>query len=680
MWFRSPVRTGLPVLWVLLSLVSIAAAAPTVILEQVQNKQLPEGWKFHKNASASDLIKISIALRESRITDLKDHLSRQWKSGSSDYQHLTLEEVRQYRQPNEAVIDTVTGWLKSNGIRHPKVHGSMLSFEASVQTIKSLFDADLAYYSFDSATLPNIEAGSKSEQLSRRQIPTSKPVLRALSYSVPTWLRRDIAFVHPLTNFMTPRSHHVNQHANQIEIIQNRRRDVSKRSTVTISSTSAPPPPTDDQPPAPWPYVPDSPLNSTNPFDYESGTDMPCFTGTFPECIRNLYNMNYTTSLIAAASVPPLLSSPVRYGIAGFLEQWIMHADVSAFLQAYSPEISPLYNFSVHTFNGGINPQDNMYNAGMEASLDVEYAVALGYPANVTYYITGGRGTKLDWNGTALSEEESDNEPYLEFLEGLVALPDDEIPHVLSISYADDEKSVPRAYAERVCDLFAALAARGTSVLAATGDGGAAGTAQTQCITNDGNNLKKFVPTFPASCPWVTAVGATDNYGPPVRAADFSTGGLSDFFARPEWQFEAVNPVVDDLVKNGDERLEWVNITGRAIPDISAVGAGYQIRYGGRIIEVLGTSASTPVVAAMIALVNDKRLREGKSSLGWLNPRIYSGEVRDVLKDIVHGESYGCSFPGGPRSRGWEAREGYDLVTGLGTVKDFGDFLEVMAK
>ncbi|KAM7193661.1 Tripeptidyl-peptidase sed2 [Naviculisporaceae sp. PSN 640] len=664
-------------------------AAPTVILERTQNEQLPEGWKFHGNASSSDRIKVSIALRESRIPELKNRLSQQWTSGrdGSEYKHLTLDEVNKYRQPDDRVVKAVSEWLKSNGIKTPTVHGSWISFEASVRTLKSLFDADMGYYSFDSSSLAQPESEG---QFPRRSIPPSKPVLRTLSYSVPTWLRRDISFVHPLTNFMVPRSHHNFHHTNQIEDLRSRRRrDLETRSTVTLAAPP-PPPEDDDSTDEPFPWTPDPPLNSPSPFEYENGTDMPCFTGTFPECIRNLYNISYTTSLLTAAASEntssdtsgelPLLTSPVRYGIAGFLEQWIMQADVSAFLQSYSPEISPLYNYSVHAFNGGINPQDSIYNAGMEASLDVEYAIALGYPAAVTYYITGGRGTKLNQNGTALTDEESDNEPYLEFLEELLALPDDEIPHVLSISYADDEKSVPRAYAEKVCDLFAALAARGCSIFVATGDGGAAGTSQTQCITNDGKNLKKFVPTFPASCPWVTAVGATDNYGPPVSAASFSTGGFSDYFGRPEWQDEVVNPVIEDLVRSGDQRLDWVNITGRAIPDISAVGAGYQIRFGGRVMEVLGTSASTPVVAAMVALVNDKRLKEGKSSLGWLNPRLYDEDVKAVLKDIIHGESTGCNFPGETRSRGWEARKGYDLVTGLGTVKDFHDFLEVMSK
>lgn len=710
-------------------LATCAIAATTVVLEQTHNKQLPEGWKFHSNASSSDRIKISIALRESGIADLKDHLQRQWQyqSDESSQRHLTSEEVARYRAPNPAAVNAVSGWLRSSGISNYKFSGgskNWITFEASVQTVKSLFGADLAYYSFESSS-------PISSELPRREIPPSKPVLRALSYSVPTWLRHEIDLVHPLTNFMVPRSHHNAHHANQVELLRRDRllKKRSMRATSHSAEKPAPPPPPEED----FPWNPDSPLGDP----YETGTDMPCFTGTFPECIRILYNISYAPSLLSpspssasppsptassspntsapsAEPKPAAIQSPSRFGIAGFLEQWIMYADVEAFLATYAPEIPfvspPLsspslpesstnssstpssssddegYTFSVHLLEGAINPQDSIYNAGMEASLDVEYAISLGYPAQVTYYITGGRGTKLDQNGTALSEEESDNEPYLEFLENLLALPDAEIPHVLSISYADDEKGVPRAYALRVCDLFAALTARGVSVFVATGDGGAAGTAQTSCVTNDGTNRKQFVPTFPASCPWVTAIGATDNYGPPLKGADFSTGGFSNYFDMPLWQLDTVGPVVQKLVDNKDERLEWVNITGRAIPDISAVGAGYQIVFGGRTIEVLGTSASTPVIAAMVALVNDKRLREGRRSVGWLTPKLYTGEMKKILRDVVHGESLGCAFPnpdgggGNQRSRGWETQTGYDLVTGLGTVDDFWDFMGILSK
>lgn len=376
----------------------------------------------------------------------------------------------------------------------------------------------------------------------------------------------------------------------------------------------------------------------------------------------------------ADTSVPT--KSPARYGIAGFLEQYIKYDDVFKFLDTYAPELTPLgYNFSVAMLNNGTNPQPNepRSRAGIEASLDVEYAMAMAYPANVIYYSTGGRGEKVDRNGDLMPTNRSDNEPYLEFLRHLLDLSDEEIPHVVSISYADDEQSVPAPYANRVCDLFALAAARGVTFLSGSGDGGASGIGQNQCYSNDGEQRKMFLPTFPASCPYVTAVGATGNTLP-VEGAEFSTGGFSNYFARPEWQNDAVDAYISAL---GDSHKGLYNESGRAFPDISATGTNYAIQVGGYQTDVYGTSASTPVVAALVAVINDSRLKSGKNSTGWLNPVLYSQPVREALQDVTTGISQSCAF-GEDTEPGWESKEGYDCVTGLGSIGDFGKLLEVL--
>jgi len=459
---------------------------------------------------------------------------------------------------------------------------------------------------------------------------TFAPVLRTRRYTVPSRLKAYIDFVYPLAHFMPPR-----------------------RPQLQLK-----PPQQDPQ--------------STQPSRPSGMLDLPCATATFPECIRKLYNITYN------ATSP----SPSRFGVAGFLEQYINYEDVYNFLEIYAPELTgldPPYNFTVELLNNGSNPQDPIWMAGLEASLDIQYAMTIGYPAEVIYYSTGGRGVKLDGSGAEIPMTGSDNEPYLEFLQNLVIKPDSELPQVLSISYADDEQSVPQAYAARVCDLFAQLAARGVSVLSASGDGGAAGTNQNLCYSNDGSGRRALIPTFPASCPWVTAVGGTENEGPPVTAAEFSAGGFSNYFDRPTWQDAVVLPYLKKLTSANDTKIGLFNTSGRAMPDVSAIASGFQIQYGGGGSVVQGTSASTPVVAAMIALINDSRLRAGKPSLGWLNPMLYSAQVRKVLSDITIGEGMGCSFgDGGGPEEGWAAVEGYDCVTGLGVPSDFSRLLEVL--
>ncbi|KAK8010180.1 hypothetical protein PG990_009145 [Apiospora arundinis] len=377
-------------------------------------------------------------------------------------------------------------------------------------------------------------------------------------------------------------------------------------------------------------------------------------------------------------------ASLARIGIAGFLDQYVHYADTNVFFQKYAPYVTTdnktnnsSGGFDVVLVNGGQNPQLPSSGAGTEASLDVEYAVALGWPSRVTYFSTGGRGVKLDDKGAPSLR--SDNEPYLEFLEYLLGLPDSspEFPHVLSISYADDEQSVPQAYAQRVCDHFAQLSARGTTVVVATGDGGVRGTGQaTQCVSNDGQARPMFIPTFPASCPYVTAVGATlASGGPPFEAASFSAGGFSNYFGVPGWQRRDAASYIAAM---GPAHAGFYNATGRAVPDLSTIGINYLIQWAGLQTSILGTSASTPVIAALVAVIDEARLKAGKPSLGWLNPALYtSAAVRVALDDVVGGTSRQCVYLGDVEY-GYEATKGYDCVTGLGSIGGFDRLYEAL--
>ncbi len=163
----------------------------------------------------------------------------------------------------------------------------------------------------------------------------------------------------------------------------------------------------------------------------------------------------------------------------------------------------------------------------------------------------------------------------------MATLPDSQLPSVLSLSYGVNEQVVPRAYAEQVCELFGQLGTRGVSIVAASGD---AGPGQS-CQANDGSKAVRFLPTFPASCPYVTAVGATEGNSPEV-AAGLSGGGFSDYFPRPSYQDKAVDGY---LAEHGKEWQGYYNKTGRAFPDVAALGKNYPIYNHGNIEYADGT-------------------------------------------------------------------------------------------
>ncbi|KAI4753812.1 hypothetical protein E4T52_13907 [Aureobasidium sp. EXF-3400] len=355
-------------------------------------------------------------------------------------------------------------------------------------------------------------------------------------------------------------------------------------------------------------------------------------TSTCPPLLKSKYNINY---------IPKDDTSGSQIAIAGFLERYPNITDWTSFLAKYglakinpSPSFTPIsINNGVKSFTGG--------DLAVEPNLDLDYASVFTGKLPITYYSVGGRPAELSQPGNKLvAAANLGNEPYLEFLH-------------------DDEQSVPLAYAQKVCDLLAQAAARGISVIGSSGDGGAAGTGTTStCIGPNGKH--RFVPTFPSSCPWITTVGATASYG---GTASYSSGGFSNYFARPSWQTKAVAGYIKTL---NASHVGLYNETGRGVPDVSLLGDNFLTLESGFASRSSGTSASAPVFAAMIALINDIRLRAKKPVLGFLNPLLYSGKAKGVFRDVADGSQSGGCSDGDWFEPGWEVIAGWDAATGLG--------------
>ncbi|KAJ6779784.1 hypothetical protein PWT90_04962 [Aphanocladium album] len=430
-----------------------------------------------------------------------------------------------------------------------------------------------------------------------------------------------------------------------------------------------------------------------------------CDDKVTPACLREKYQMKNLPT--ATAGKKTIL------GVIGFNGQTAQHADLDLFLQNFDSS-SIGANFSTFLMNNGENPQGNTFPAS-EGNLDIQYAVALAATVNVDvrFYAVGGRNydfipdlesvsspyifhsqpkTSLLTHTVSLPAggPYSYTEPYLAFATSLAALPDEDLPSVLSISYGVNEQLLAKDYAQHLCDVFGQLSARGVSVVAASGD---AGPGQS-CQSNTGSRATRFLPAFPASCPYVTAVGATrDIVG--ETAMELSGGGFSEYFSRPAYQ----DGVVDAYVaRRGRQRKGLFNEKGRGIPDVAALGRNYQMYYHGTVDNADGTSASAPVVAAMIAVLNSLRAQKGRPPMGFLNTwlytfgrfgfteyvslfffalfnfKIWASSMADNVTSITTGKSSGCpgvSYSGqvSPKvdGAGWEADRGWDAATGWGT-------------
>jgi subtilase family serine protease len=252
---------------------------------------------------------------------------------------------------------------------------------------------------------------------------------------------------------------------------------------------------------------------------------------------------------------------------------------------------------------------------------------------------------------------------------------------IISLSPAGQvggEHCVDNAQLTELNDALQAAANRHVTVVAATGDIGAAGE---PCALMDalGGSLRGFTPrkevVLVASDPLVLSAGGTTldashatgtwigetAWGLPDGSAgsafQASGGGFSHLFSRPAYQngVQGIGSMrgVPDVAADGDPATGIAVITANA-------GGGYTIS------GHAGTSASAPLWAGIIALAD----QYAKRHLGFVNPAIYQiargPQYHRAFHDVTAGNSNTAEFP--PTTiTGYRAGPGWDPVTGWGS-------------
>ncbi|CEJ95160.1 hypothetical protein VHEMI10658 [[Torrubiella] hemipterigena] len=210
----------------------------------------------------------------------------------------------------------------------------------------------------------------------------------------------------------------------------------------------------------------------------------------------------------------------------------------------------------------------------------------------------------------------------------------DDIPAVISSSYSAPESILTQKYSERTCNDFMKAGARGVTILFSSGDQGVSGTTEV------------------------------------ASRAFHSGGGFSDIFNTPEYQKADVEAYLRNHVPASyDGKFDK---TGRAYPDIALMAERIPCigptpsrnnSYPTQPDVVLGTSASSPIVAGLLSQMNDYRATLKLPMLGFINPRLYNDpKVHAALNDITSGRNRGCG------TNGFSAEKGWDPVTGLGSL------------
>lgn len=267
-----------------------------------------------------------------------------------------------------------------------------------------------------------------------------------------------------------------------------------------------------------------------------------------------------------------------------------------------------------------------------EAALDLEMIAGLAPEAAIVDYQT----PRPDDTG---------------FLDGLNKVAEDDLIQVLSISYGAGEDQFDTSYLAQLNDTLEILAIEGISVLIASGD----------CAAFSDGVFGQLQVSFPASAPWAIAVGGTSLQGNLEIAWSASNpnktecgngwgtgGGVSKVatFARPVWQS---GPGVKNQYSNGNRQL----------PDVAALADNIAIYHKGLWQPVAGTSASAPIWAAGVLLLDQALQKAGKPLFGGV-PTIYQLANTRTKYHPFHDITLGNNLY-------YQAGAGWDYPTGFGS-------------
>ncbi|MGI4750398.1 MAG: S53 family peptidase [Janthinobacterium lividum] len=282
--------------------------------------------------------------------------------------------------------------------------------------------------------------------------------------------------------------------------------------------------------------------------------------------------------------------------------------------------------------DGGKNAPTTANSADGEVLLDIEVAGAVAPEATIVIYFAPNTDQGfLD----AITQAVHDNTNK---------------PTVISISWGSAEMNWTQQAMTNFNESFKAAALLGVTICVAAGDNG----------SSDGATDGKTHVDFPASSPYALACGGTklvtDGTGTITSetvwhaASDSATGGgVSDFFPIPDYQAKANVPASLNA-----------KFKGRGVPDVAAdadPSTGYKVLVDGQQFVIGGTSAVAPLMAGLLALINQQK----GTAAGFINPALYANP--NLCRDITEGDNKTTKT-----NTGFTAGTGWDACTGWGVL------------
>lgn len=283
--------------------------------------------------------------------------------------------------------------------------------------------------------------------------------------------------------------------------------------------------------------------------------------------------------------------------------------------------------------DGGKNSPSTADSADGEVMLDIEVAGAVAPDAKIVVYFCPNTDKGfLDAVTTAIHDARNK-------------------PSVISISWGAAEVNWTPQSLNNFNEAFKAASLLGVTICCAAGDQG----------SSDNESDGKVHADFPASSPFVLACGGTslkvnnNEIASETVWHDSNTsatgGGVSDYFPLPDYQANANVPLSIST-----------KFKGRGLPDVAAdadPNTGYNVRVDGQNMVIGGTSAVAPLMAGLVARINE----QNKSNVGFINPKLYA--TPNLCRDITQGDNITTTT-----QQGYKAGVGWDACTGWGVLSN----------
>ena len=289
--------------------------------------------------------------------------------------------------------------------------------------------------------------------------------------------------------------------------------------------------------------------------------------------------------------------------------------------------------------DGGQNTPGVDQNADGEVELDIQVAGAIANAANIVVYFAPNTDQGFLNAITTAIHDNAHN------------------PSVISISWGASESQWTSQSMQTFNQAFQDGAALGVTVCCAAGDHG----------SSDGDSDGLNHVDFPASSIYALACGGTrleSSKGSITNELVWNNndgwatgGGVSEFFDRPEWQRNANVPA----------SLNSGHHVGRGVPDLAADAdgqTGYIIIINGQQHVFGGTSAVAPLIAALVALINQSIGNPSGFITGWIYTALSSSP--GAFHDIISGTNGAFSArPGWDACTGWGRPDGIQFLNAL---------------